>query len=235
MFDKLVTDKQVILDKIFYTIKDNSSLLLTYFNQHCFNIYFKNNNYKNLIDDSFFVYSEGIGMFIFLWLILKRKVKRIDATFLYDLMEEISKRAENVFIIGGKFNEEELRRNLREKGINLTGYHNGYFMEKEKDSILKKITLEKTRIIFVGMGVPKQEFFAYELSKSSNDKVIICVGNFQEFYFGRIKRAPLIFQKLGIEWLFRLISEPGRLWRRYLIGIPEFLYRVIKIKLRGLV
>jgi exopolysaccharide biosynthesis WecB/TagA/CpsF family protein len=81
------------------------------------------------------------------------------------------------------------------------------------------------------MGVPKQELFAEQLIRTSNERVIICVGNFLEFYFGTKKRAPYFLQKIGFEWMFRLLSEPKRLWRRYLLGIPLFIYRVIKIKL----
>jgi exopolysaccharide biosynthesis WecB/TagA/CpsF family protein len=62
-------------------------------------------------------------------------------------------------------------------------------------------------------------------------KVIICVGNFFEYYFGTKSRAPVVFRKAGFEWAFRMASEPGRLWSRYLIGIPKFIYRAFRIKL----
>jgi N-acetylglucosaminyldiphosphoundecaprenol N-acetyl-beta-D-mannosaminyltransferase len=234
LFDKLITSEQDILFKIFNS-KINSALLLTYFNQHCFNIYFKNNDYQKLINEYFLVYSEGIGMNLFYKFILKKRIKRIDAAFLYTLMEEIGNRLENIFLVGGNFNRGEMINILKKKGLNLTGYQNGFFIEDEKTTILEKISLSNAKFILVGMGVPKQEFFAYELSKVSKDKVIICVGNFLEFYFGTIKRAPKIFQKLGVEWLFRLIVEPRRLWKRYLIGIPEFIYRAIKIKLSRMI
>ncbi len=83
-------------------------------------------------------------------------------------------------------------------------------------------------VIFVAMGVPMQELFAVELSHELSGKIIICVGNFFEFYFGNIKRIPKYLKNVGIEWLFRLISEPRRLWKRYLIGIPIYLFSIMK-------
>jgi len=80
------------------------------------------------------------------------------------------------------------------------------------------------------MGVPKQEIFAEKLSQSQNSKVIICVGNFFEFYFKLKKRAPVFVQNIGMEWLFRLFTEPSRLWKRYLIGIPVFFFKIFRIK-----
>ena len=83
------------------------------------------------------------------------------------------------------------------------------------------------------MGVPQQELFAEKLLRIPDSKVVICVGNFLEFYFGTKKRAPVFIQKIGMEWLFRLITEPGRLWNRYLIGIPLFIFRILKLKFEG--
>jgi N-acetylglucosaminyldiphosphoundecaprenol N-acetyl-beta-D-mannosaminyltransferase len=77
------------------------------------------------------------------------------------------------------------------------------------------------------MGVPLQEKIAFELSKRINGLQIICVGNFLEFYFGTIKRAPKFLHNSGFEWIFRLLTEPRRLWKRYLIGIPVFIARII--------
>ena len=80
------------------------------------------------------------------------------------------------------------------------------------------------------MGVPRQELFADKLSEMLPNKVIICVGIFFEYYFGTTRRAPEIFQKIGMEWMFRLLYEPRRLWSRYVIGIPKFIFGILKVK-----
>ncbi len=231
LFDWLITEKQIILDKIFSA--NNSALLLTYFNQNCFNIYYKNEIYRKLIDEDFSVYPDGIGIFLSLKFLFKKKISRTDATNVNHLIiDKLIESKEPVFIIGGKFDKAFLVKSLNEKGINLGEYCQGFFSETEKKDLIEKVNANKARFILIGMGVPGQEYLANEISKASSDKIIICVGNFFEFYLGTMKRAPVIFQKLGIEWLFRLLTEPGRLWKRYILGIPEFLYRIISLKMR---
>ncbi len=233
LFKKILLSQEEVLGIISDSLSRNSPLLLTYFNQHCFNIYFRDNNYRKILDDKFVVYPDGIGVFAFLKYKLKKNNSRIDATSLNEvIIEKFIKGNENILFVGGMFDEELLRKKMQERNINLTGYQHGFFKEEEKKEIIKKIILNNARIVIIGMGVPKQEFFAEEIVRSSNNKIVICIGNYFEFYFGKVKRAPVISQKLGLEWLYRLITEPKRLWKRYLFGIPEFIYRVIRIKLR---
>ena len=132
--------------------------------------------------------------------------------------------------MGGNFDKKFIQEETKKRGINLVAYNTGYFEEIQTDSIITELSNIKTRVFIIGMGVPHQELFAEKLLRIPDSKVVICVGNFFEFYFGTKKRAPVFIQKIGMEWLFRLITEPGRLWNRYLIGIPVFIYRVLKIK-----
>jgi len=98
--------------------------------------------------------------------------------------------------------------------------------------LIRKINESCADVILIGMGVPKQELLAYELSEKVKVDLIICVGNFFEFYFDTKKRAPELLRNSGFEWVFRILIEPKRLWKRYLIGIPLFLYRIYKMKLK---
>ncbi|MFW9929146.1 MAG: WecB/TagA/CpsF family glycosyltransferase [Candidatus Thorarchaeota archaeon] len=232
VFNKLLNSKREILEKIFSREDKNTPLLITYFNQHCFNIYSKNNRYKELIDKKFSVYPDGIGMYLSLKFLFWKKIQRTDATHLnYLIIDRLIENKEPVFIIGGRFDEAFLIRSLNKKGINLAGYCHGFFNKEEEKSII--VRTSKAKFILIGIGVPNQEYFANEISKSLSGGTIICVGNFLEFYLGTIKRAPVVFQKLGIEWVFRIVTEPGRLWKRYFLGIPEFLYRIIKLRFAG--
>ena len=138
-----------------------------------------------------------------------------------------------ICIISGNFSESFIKEECINRKINLAGYHGGFFSEEETSDIISIINRFNSKVYLIGMGIPKQEYFAYELNKTQGNKIIICVGNLVEFYFGTIKRAPLFFQKLGIEWVFRLITEPKRLLKRYLIGIPYFIYLGLKIKLKN--
>ncbi|MDO8549351.1 MAG: WecB/TagA/CpsF family glycosyltransferase [Ignavibacteria bacterium] len=231
IINNLLLTPEKIFNEIFGSVEARKNLLLTYLNQNSFNIYFRNENYKRLLDTKFTVYQADLGVFLFLKFMKKEKISRIDATSLNtNIVCEIIKKGIPIGFVGGNFSESFIKEECYKRRINLAGYYPGYFDEEQVTNIISMINQFKSRVYFIGMGVPKQEFFAYELSKTSDDKIIVCVGNFLEFYFGRVKRAPVVFRKLGIEWLFRLITEPKRLWKRYLMGIPEFIYRAIKLR-----
>lgn len=81
--------------------------------------------------------------------------------------------------------------------------------------------------VVLAMGMPKQEKLALLLSKIQVPSLIICGGAIIDFQAGKVKRSPEILRKLGLEWLYRLLSEPKRLFKRYVIGIPKFFYNLI--------
>jgi exopolysaccharide biosynthesis WecB/TagA/CpsF family protein len=124
-----------------------------------------------------------------------------------------------------------ISRKANEYKLIISGYHNGYFKEDDLTGILERIEALSPEVIVLGIGVPKQEIFAAKIASSIQNKTILCVGGFLEFYFGTKKRAPKMLRLVGMEWLHRLITEPGRLWKRYLIGIPAFLFQIVKLKL----
>lgn len=82
-------------------------------------------------------------------------------------------------------------------------------------------------ILIIGLGAPKQEQFALALTRKRSTGIAICAGAAVDFLIGRQKRAPEIMRRLRIEWLFRLIHQPGRLWRRYLLGAPKLLFLLV--------
>lgn len=79
-------------------------------------------------------------------------------------------------------------------------------------------------IVWVGLGVPKQDFAAERLRSLNAAPVICCVGAAFDFYAGSKRRAPALVRALGLEWIFRLLQEPSRLWQRYLVGNTLFVY-----------
>ncbi|MGM0506589.1 MAG: WecB/TagA/CpsF family glycosyltransferase [Bacteroidota bacterium] len=91
-------------------------------------------------------------------------------------------------------------------------------------AIGEKIDNVDADIVWVGLSTPKQELFAKTLARHCNARFIVTVGADFDFHTGRIPRAPSWMQKDGLEWLFRLLSEPKRLWRRYAVIVPSFLW-----------
>ncbi|MDD3471568.1 MAG: WecB/TagA/CpsF family glycosyltransferase, partial [Syntrophaceae bacterium] len=90
-----------------------------------------------------------------------------------------------------------------------------------------KIKDSGAHLLLVAFGAPRQDLWINEHLDETNAKVAIGVGGLFDFYSGRIPRAPVWMREIGMEWLYRLLQEPGRLWKRYLIGNGIFLSRVI--------
>jgi len=232
IFKKLLSDPDEVTKKVFDSIKLKEPLLLTYFNQHCFNVYHEDQEYRKIIDTNFHSYQADLGVYLAAKFLNHSDPRRIESTAMNaNILNALIKYKIPIVIVGGNFEEKFIRDAADEKGINLIYYLNGFFDDTDQVEIINQLNNLDAQVFFIGMGVPKQELFAERLYNSSTKKVIICVGNFFEYYFGTKKRAPVLFQKFGLEWLFRLFSEPGRLWKRYIIGIPEFTYRVAKIKI----
>jgi N-acetylglucosaminyldiphosphoundecaprenol N-acetyl-beta-D-mannosaminyltransferase len=116
------------------------------------------------------------------------------------------------------------------KGL-IAGYQNGYFKKEEEKKIARQIAASGAHILFVGISSPTKENFLYE-NKILLQKVnfIMGVGGSFDVVAGKVKRAPLWMQKSGMEWFYRFIQEPKRMWRRYLIGNSKFIILIIKEK-----
>ena len=115
--------------------------------------------------------------------------------------------------------------------MSMVGSRNGYFDFDNDQDILNDIILKKTEILIVGMGVPRQELW---LTKSKDKltgvKISVAGGAILDFLSENVARAPGWMQKIGMEWIFRLLQEPRRLFKRYFIGIPLFHYYIFKLK-----
>ncbi len=130
-------------------------------------------------------------------------------------------------------NLEDAARNLRA----MTPQHeimviaDGFFNEEQEGSVLKNLRRLRPDVLLVGMGVPRQELWISRNLSEEHCTVALAVGALLDFMSGAIPRAPLWVRRARLEWLFRMLNEPSRLWRRYMIGNPTFLLRVLRQKL----
>lgn len=109
--------------------------------------------------------------------------------------------------------------------------HDGYFSPAEEAGIVDRIEELRPDVLLVAMGVPRQELWIARHIDARHCTLPIAVGALLDFLSGAVPRAPLWMRRLRLEWLFRLSVEPGRLWRRYVVGNPLFLLRVVRQKL----
>jgi N-acetylglucosaminyldiphosphoundecaprenol N-acetyl-beta-D-mannosaminyltransferase len=144
-------------------------------------------------------------------------------------LELASQEKKRLALVGGR---PEVISLLKEKlksdypGIELAYARDGYFGEAEEPEIFSQIKASGAQLVLVALGVPKQEFFIDRLQASKIDAVLIGVGGSFDVWTGLTKRAPEQFQKLHLEWLYRLMSEPWR-WKRMLSALPNFALQVI--------
>lgn len=103
--------------------------------------------------------------------------------------------------------------------------------DEENQQVVQRINQSGAGIVFIGLGCPKQDWFAFE-HRNSIQSVQVCVGAAFDFHAGEKKMAPVWMQKRGLEWLYRLLSEPRRLWKRYFVTNTQFTLKFLSQWLR---
>jgi N-acetylglucosaminyldiphosphoundecaprenol N-acetyl-beta-D-mannosaminyltransferase len=160
---------------------------------------------------------------------LPERVAGIDLMF--GMFERGNERGYRVFCLGAT---EEISKTVEENlasdypGLTLAGRHHGYFTDEEAQDIADQIKASKADILLVAMTSPKKERFLAKWMAHMDVSVCHGVGGSFDVYAGKVERAPERWQKLGLEWLYRVKQEPGRLWKRYLFTNVSFIWMLLK-------
>jgi len=117
-----------------------------------------------------------------------------------------------------------LRIGQRYPGLRIVGAHDGYFTDDQAEKVAAEIRVAQPDLLFVGMTSPKKELFMRRWGDHMQVPVCHGVGGSFDVFAGKVKRAPLTWQRLGLEWLYRVVQEPRRMWRRYLVTNTIFLW-----------
>jgi len=150
------------------------------------------------------------------------------------VMAEAAERGWTQYFYGGAETvAEELRDTFQERhpalkvnGVECPPYRP--LTEAEDAEVVARMNASKADIIWIGLGAPKQERWMAEHRDRLDAAILIGVGAAFDFHTGRLDRAPLWMQRSGLEWSYRLYKEPRRLWRRYVLGIPRFLFGILR-------
>jgi N-acetylglucosaminyldiphosphoundecaprenol N-acetyl-beta-D-mannosaminyltransferase len=145
------------------------------------------------------------------------------------LCEALTSAGQSIFLYGGRPEVlpslcERLRRRIPR--LIISGSYSPPFRPLTTDEdrlVVEMIRASGAALIFVGISTPKQEKWMADHRQDLPGQIMVGVGAAFDFHAGRVRQAPEWMQKRGLEWLFRLLMEPGRLWRRYLLTIPQFL------------
>jgi N-acetylglucosaminyldiphosphoundecaprenol N-acetyl-beta-D-mannosaminyltransferase len=112
--------------------------------------------------------------------------------------------------------------------LQIAGYEPSKFRrltEQERSEVIQRIQASGANAVFLGLGCPRQEVWAYEY-RDQLHLPILAVGAAFDFFAGTLPQAPKLLQDYGLEWLYRLVQEPTRLWKRYLILNPMYLWNI---------
>ncbi len=187
---------------------------------------------KEVLNGGDLVVPDGIGLIIASKLKGRGLVERIPGV---DLMHRLlifcGQKEKSIYLFGGKpgvADAAALTIAAKYPGVRIAGFHHGYFKPHEEEDIVKDINESGADVVFVCLGAPKQELWINQHKAQLNCKIAMGVGGSIDVYAGTVKRAPKIYQKLALEWFYRLMKEPRR-YKRMLL-LPKFLVQFI---LRG--
>jgi N-acetylglucosaminyldiphosphoundecaprenol N-acetyl-beta-D-mannosaminyltransferase len=151
---------------------------------------------------------------------------RVNGTdLMYRLLEKANEKRYRIFFFGAT--EAVLQRVLEVvrrdySGVEITGWQHGYFAPAEELAIVEKIRDARPDILLIAFGTPKKELWVKRYLSAMEVPVIHGVGGSFDVLAGVVRRAPSWMQRSGLEWFFRLLQEPGRMWRRYLVTNASF-------------
>lgn len=204
---------------------------VAFVNPHCLNISTRDSRYRALLQSTSVVLADGIGIHLALKCFTQDVLQdNLNGTDLFPPLCRMAAREKlSLYLLGGQPGIAEAvaaESRARVPGLQIAGTHHGFFEASENAAVVKDINRSGADILLVAMGVPQQETWIASNRHQLNTRIAMGVGGLFDFYSGRIARAPLWMREIGLEWLYRLIQEPGRMWRRYVIGNPLFLWRV---------
>lgn len=225
-----------LLKEIEDSIHNNLKISILYLNAYGVNLTRNNIQLLTSLNSADIVHIDGIGIWLALKFLFKIRIPRFNWTdYAYKFLSICERNQWTIFFLGSTDKTlEKARNNLFSQFPNLilAGTMNGY-SDLSDSKVIDKINKVSPQILWVGFGTPKQEIWIQENKDKLNCRVIQSVGDVFSLFARERIRGPEYLQKLGFEWLFRLIQNPGRFWRRYLLGIPIFIFLVLceKIKL----
>ena len=154
------------------------------------------------------------------------------ADWVWDLAALCEAAGQSVYLLGsepGVTQGAAERLQLAYPALHIAGHHHGYFElgSAHDERVIEDINAKRPDIVLVGMGSPKQELWVQRNAHRIDTDVLWTVGALFDYVSGRVPRAPAWLADNGLEWIFRLAIEPNRMWRRYLLGNPVFVSRVM--------
>lgn len=216
-------------------------LLINTINAHSYNTALKDPLFADALLKGDVLIPDGASIVLaFKWL-RNEKIERIAGwdLFLYE-MNKLNEKGGTCFFLGSS--EDTLNKIVAKAAqqfpnLKVATYSPPYqpeFTSDENEAMIAAVNRAQPGLLWIGMTAPKQEKWAYKhLNQLEVNGPIGTIGAVFDFFAGNVQRAPIAWQEKGLEWLYRLLKEPKRMWRRYIIGNTLFLWNVLKEKRNG--
>ncbi|MGH2752257.1 MAG: WecB/TagA/CpsF family glycosyltransferase [Actinomycetota bacterium] len=209
--------------------------LIAYANAHTLNLAHRDEQYRALLASASLLLNDGAGVALAARIMGSSFVANLNGSdFNPEILRLAARNGWPVYLLGAAPGVAERAGAIlagRIDGLQLAGTHDGYFDARRNDEIAAEVRASGAEVLMVAMGNPVQETWLARHLVATGVRVGVGVGAFLDFTVGVVPRAPAWMNKLGVEWLYRLGQEPRRMWRRYLIGNPLFVMRVLRRRL----
>lgn len=192
---------------------------------------------RNIVNSCALINADGQGVVWGARLVGVKVPERVAGIDLFvNLVEVAADKGYKLFFFGAR--EEVLNKVIstfkaKYSELQIVGKRNGYFNENDESKIVESIRNSKADILFVAMSSPKKEIFLNKYLQDMGVPFVMGVGGSFDVVSGVTKRAPLWMQKSGLEWFFRFLCEPQRMWKRYLVTNTIFLGMILKALILG--
>ncbi len=221
-----VVDTEGLCDQIVEFATQEKTRTVMYVNADCMLLADKDKKYRQVLNAADLVYADGVGVVYAakLWG-YSLPGRSTGADFMPDFCRTFAGKGLRLYFLGAPDGvaERAAERLLQQiPDLNIVGTHHGYFSPAQSDEIISRINSAKTDIVVVGFGAPYQEVWIHDNAHLFDAAVLWGVGGLFDFLSGKTNRGPQWLLDHGFEWLCRLLVEPRRLWRRYLLGNTKF-------------
>lgn len=211
---------------------NQSPTQFAFVNPDCLNKAYTDDHYTQTLNELSTVFADGIGIRVACKQLGIGLRDNVNGTDLFPLLcKQACEKNQSFYFLGGAPGvTDTMVEKLKERfpDLQVAGHQHGYFEESQTEQIIEEINHSGADILLVGFGAPKQDVWLTKHHEQLTPAVRMGVGGLFDFYSDRISRAPRWLRDIGMEWTWRLIQEPGRMWQRYLVGNPLFLWRVRK-------
>lgn len=203
-------------------------------NVHSVNIANQDQQFKAELAGADRVFADGSGVRLAAAKAGYRLKDNVNGTDMLPLLcQQLQKTRQSLYLLGAEPGvAEQAAANLQRQfpGLRIAGTQHGYFSASCNEQVIEQINASQADVLLVAFGQPLQERWLANHRQQLQTSCALAVGGLFDFYAGNVSRAPSWMRMIGFEWAWRLLQEPSRMWRRYVLGNPLFLYRTFFLK-----